>query len=154
MGISRDSRHKRSATGAKRSYYRKKRYVTTAPHCSSSQDTNRFIAEHLKKAANQPTPVSAPNASTWSASVVVTANTVLYVSILGTSPGAQKASVGKSVLYLFPFIPQITSSYAQTLLPSPLSSRLMRRPSGSGSKHITGNHWGGGGSRRRMKRQR
>ena len=27
MGISRDSRHKRSATGAKRSYYRKKRYV-------------------------------------------------------------------------------------------------------------------------------
>ena len=28
MGISRDSRHKRSATGAKRSYYRKKRYVT------------------------------------------------------------------------------------------------------------------------------
>lgn len=27
MGISRDSRHKRAATGAKRAYYRKKRYV-------------------------------------------------------------------------------------------------------------------------------
>ena len=29
MGISRDSRHKRAATGAKRAYYRKKRYVLT-----------------------------------------------------------------------------------------------------------------------------
>jgi small subunit ribosomal protein S8e len=28
MGISRDSRHKRSATGAKRATYRKKRYGT------------------------------------------------------------------------------------------------------------------------------
>lgn len=28
MGISRDSRHKRSATGAKRATYRKKRYET------------------------------------------------------------------------------------------------------------------------------
>lgn len=34
MGISRDSRHKRSATGAKRSYYRKKRYVILIKHIS------------------------------------------------------------------------------------------------------------------------
>ena len=42
MGISRDSRHKRAATGAKRAYYRKKRYVASSRRDYHSQLCRAF----------------------------------------------------------------------------------------------------------------
>jgi len=60
MGISRDSRHKRSATGAKRAYYRKKRYAY-----GLVWNLGPFLTEEelSKRVVSLPTPESVPSAS-------------------------------------------------------------------------------------------
>ena len=86
MGISRDSRHKRSATGAKRAYYRKKRYA----YFTLIKLIDLTSAEPSRKAVNQQILVSAPNAFILSVPVVETKNTVPSVLTPATSPGAPK----------------------------------------------------------------
>lgn len=51
----------------------------------------------LRRVVNQPTLVSVPRESIWSALEVEIPNTVAYVSIPATSPGDLKASPEKSV---------------------------------------------------------
>ena len=50
MGISRDSRHKRSATGAKRAYYRKKRYYSSYPCCFPPPRAQKLTAPFPNRA--------------------------------------------------------------------------------------------------------
>ena len=146
MGISRDSRHKRSATGAKRAYYRKKRY-TYRRICK--HETLLTKAELLKKVVSRPTPVLGPSASISSASVAATVNSALYASILGISPGAQRASPARCALSACPSILPTTNSSVRTPSRNPPSSKSTLHPSDNGTRHTTGRVWGGDVSRSR-----
>lgn len=95
MGISRDTRHKRSASGAKRAYYRKKRYYP--PNLTSQPVSNNYCVEHSRKGVNQPTLVSEASASISSVSVAETPSIALSVLTPATSAGAQKVSPAKPV---------------------------------------------------------
>jgi ribosomal protein S8E len=102
MGISRDSRHKRAATGAKRAHYRKKRYEVfiAVPICETGGDMLMGIctfAEHSKRVVNQPTHVLEPRESTLSALVVETINFVLSASTRVTSLGDLRELLAKPV---------------------------------------------------------
>ena len=89
MGISRDSRHKRSATGAKRAYYRKKRYDERR-QLDGQFEYGLIVTERSRRAASQPTHVLELSEFILSAPEEEIKNIVLCVLILATSPGARR----------------------------------------------------------------
>lgn len=150
MGISRDSRHKRSATGAKRAYYRKKRYVRIASqhllHAAypSISGLRRSIEADLvslvepsRRAVSQPILVLAPKESILSAHGAATPNTALFVSTPATSAGAQKVSPAKSVSSVYLSILPTMNLSVRIPLPNPPSSKWMLHPSDNGLRHTT-----------------
>ena len=95
MGISRDSRHKRSATGAKRAFYRKKRCIFSS--IMIEQRSNQLSTDPSRKVVNQQILVSAINESILCEFEVAIPNTVHFVLTPVTSPGEVKEWLEKFV---------------------------------------------------------